>query len=658
MATNRYTNISTSQFNPLSLQEIMMVPLGKQKEHDNQQAQMEELGIFDVNRLESDDPYIKSQVEAMRNKTSSLQDELMSSGTSKNLAKKMMGIKRERDTFLSNDGAGGRANNAYTQYHSNVEALNKNKHLTSTQREKGLQTALEQYKASGGAEKSGVYNAYQGADNVELEDLAAKRAGEMSAQEISNITGWSQNEDGSWSNGTTTTETLSRDVIQQAVLNSMSNDPKVQAFLQDAQEIGMINDPFSALENASWNAADRHQIGNVAIKEDFRIGTAGQQKSNGSGLTQSGMNWNLLSSPGDYRTIKNKNKETTLSMINRGALHNPPIKPHNNAQQGRALKAWNKKWGPEGTNPGGTKVTIDDLSQEDALRYNDIARGLVGNGRLSQEELDRGLSDPEVLKQITDYDNKYKNYTYNVKVISDTSGGVGNYSSGTISKDAGAVLSQAKSDKFNQLFMHPETGKVYTWDKLQTEFGVQDVDMVQGYVDVDNNLSNNITQKEYSDRKGEFASPMSVVLTDENGKQLPNFYMTRNRGQMNRPRYQADMELNKFFGKSRSLPEIGTQLMIGNQEYQSSYLPEATVIEMLNEMGRDVLDAKGLPKEDADPYQYGNYILLSKAMREAGNRNGVYMLEMENDEDGIKNYKTKQQIQAQTYRAKGLSDFQ
>ena len=42
---NRYSNISQATYTPLSLQEIMAVPLAKQAQHDALQAEADEMGV-------------------------------------------------------------------------------------------------------------------------------------------------------------------------------------------------------------------------------------------------------------------------------------------------------------------------------------------------------------------------------------------------------------------------------------------------------------------------------------------------------------------------------------------------------------------------------------------------------------------------------------
>ena len=107
------------------------------------------------------------------------------------------------------------------------------------------------------------------------------------------------------------------------------------------------------------------------------------------------------------------------------------------------------------------------------------------------------------------------------------------------------------------------------------------------------------------------------------------------------------------------MPEIKSDIQIGNKIFKSSYLPEGTVNEILNTMAPDVVDEFGDMLESADPIQFAMYTQLSKAKRDAGNRDGIYMLEVPDNETGVKkNYKTKQQVQAAMYKAEGLSDFQ
>ena len=659
---NRYTNIAPAQFNPLSLNEIMMAPLTKQKQHENQQAEMAAAGMFDVNRLSVDDDLIGGDINRMKQGITDIEEQLLKEGVSSGLSKRLIQAKKDREAYLGNEGAGGKAQNAYNAYQANAAALAKRKDLDPRQMQMGLQKALSEYSGVG---TNGSYNPYQGASYINIEDLAAKRAGEMSAQEITNITGWQQNKNGMWSNGTETRERLPREFIQQAVMNSMANDIGVQGYLQDAANIGMISDPQKYLENAAWNAADRFQVNNSSVEQDIKLPTAASLAINSSGTNEAGMNWNRVNSPRENQLQEQGGRsESTLSMISRGKHHPKSSsldKPTYKFLDGAINSSYEEELAAYNKSKENDSRAYDesDIPLEEKARYEEIGAGLVENGRLTQEQLERGITDPEVMKELNDYDARYGNYTHNVSIISDTSGGVGSYSSGTVAKDEAAILRQVQKDKSHQLYMHPETGVVYNWEQMKEEFGVKDVDLVQGYVDVDNNLPSMVKQKEYSSSKSAFAAPMVVDFTDDDGNPLESFYMTRNTGQMNRPRYQADIKLNEFFDKQRSMPEIKSDIQIGNKIFKSSYLPEGTVNEILNTMAPDVVDEFGDMLESADPIQFAMYTQLSKAKRDAGNRDGIYMLEVPDNETGVKkNYKTKQQVQAAMYKAEGLSDFQ
>lgn len=284
---NPYTNLTTAQFDPLSLQEIMMVPLARQQQHNQNEAQIEQMGIYDVNRLETDNNYISDGISSLKNKQSLLEDELYNNGTGRNLTKKMMSLKRERDMFLSNDGDGGKAQNAYNSYIANVKNIQSNKNMSEAHKRAGIQKALMDYKSSGGVENGASYQDYMGVDNVEIQDKAIELASEMSPQKIENITGWkitNRNGKNIWVNGSQTTEKLPMSLIQDAVLQTMMNDESVVSYLQESTNLGLIDDPMQYLKNSVVNASNLKQIYNEINEESMKtISTDGAGNGNNDG---------------------------------------------------------------------------------------------------------------------------------------------------------------------------------------------------------------------------------------------------------------------------------------------------------------------------------------------------------------------------------------
>lgn len=578
MGTNRYTNLTPSKFNPLSLQETMMVPLAKQAKHDATLAATAEAGMIDVNRLQTDDELIRGSVQDYRSKLTGVEDALMKRGINTNITKQMIDLKRQKDYNMSQDGEWGQAENAYKAYNANAAAIEKQKNLSQSQKTAGLQWAMSQYDISGGVKEGGKYQDYRGADYVNIQEKANKLAQTMSPQEISNITGWQQTSDGMrWTNGTITTEKLPENVIADAVASSLMNDDSVVNYLQDATKIGIMRNAKEHLGTAALNAGRLYQVNNYAAKQDMKF-TPEWVFNIGQGVNSDGLNYNIIGSP----ITTNKGLTQGLDILNKmmdgdrkvtlHAASRPSYRDEYgvvNETYAEDLQAYNESIDREG-NP----YTIADVTDSKTLQYfNTVAEGLKENGVIQNTD----LSDQETISKVRDYARKYKNYRYNVNVIQDATGGIGKYSSGQVSKDRLAILAQVKADRYNQLYMNPEDGKVYDWKQMQDIFGMEDIETVQGYVDVDNNLQNivgnDVKNAQYATHASEFVSPHVIAIKNKDGKVLPNFYMTRNDGQTNTDRYKIDIELNNIYSAVKSTPKITKNINIGGENLKIYYVP-------------------------------------------------------------------------------------
>jgi len=140
-AINRFADLSVSKFDPLSLDEIMAVPLYKQKQHDKLLADNEALykslviDPLDVHKEEA--LKIKKDFESKLD-AQSLQ--LAKSGIDQNSQAEFLKSKREYDQLVSPTGRVGQINNAKKVYAENfkeyIEDATKNK---SWSREKALE---------------------------------------------------------------------------------------------------------------------------------------------------------------------------------------------------------------------------------------------------------------------------------------------------------------------------------------------------------------------------------------------------------------------------------------------------------------------------------------------------------------------------------------
>ena len=111
---------TTASFKPLSLDEIMLVPLAKQKAEDQMIMDMDELDLMATNSLGADQGYVNAQKDAFMNEVSSARDRLMTEGVDRSLINKFKGLRSRKNLEFSVNGNTGKANAAY-----NAMQLNK-----------------------------------------------------------------------------------------------------------------------------------------------------------------------------------------------------------------------------------------------------------------------------------------------------------------------------------------------------------------------------------------------------------------------------------------------------------------------------------------------------------------------------------------------------
>lgn len=110
---NRYTNLSTSTYTPLSLDEIMVVPMAKQKQHDAAQQMADQYSALKANRLSQDADIVDSRLGQLRDQSDALSTQLMDQGVNRDLLAKFRGLKRDVEKEYSQEGLIGSAEANY-----------------------------------------------------------------------------------------------------------------------------------------------------------------------------------------------------------------------------------------------------------------------------------------------------------------------------------------------------------------------------------------------------------------------------------------------------------------------------------------------------------------------------------------------------------------
>ena len=141
---NRFTNITQATYTPLSLQEIMAVPLAKQAQHDQLQAEMDAEGIYTANVSQSDKERIGSQVDLLNKGVSDISTSLGEEGISSDLKSKFRKLKADKAKAYGADGDIGFAQADYA---------NQAKYMSDMKTNKDMQAGWSAQQAQGFAAK-------------------------------------------------------------------------------------------------------------------------------------------------------------------------------------------------------------------------------------------------------------------------------------------------------------------------------------------------------------------------------------------------------------------------------------------------------------------------------------------------------------------------
>lgn len=138
---NRYSNYTPSAYSPMTMQEIMMVPLAKREQHNKaqqeisaQQAELDKINALPVHTEEAKQrkDYLISRIDAL---SSDLANKGFNNVTTNNILK----LNREVKDEFSPQGRLGQINNAYSTYFKNYEDFKKsNEDKKWSQREENL----------------------------------------------------------------------------------------------------------------------------------------------------------------------------------------------------------------------------------------------------------------------------------------------------------------------------------------------------------------------------------------------------------------------------------------------------------------------------------------------------------------------------------------
>lgn len=259
---NRFSQISTSAFDPLSLNEIMAIPLAKQRTQDALLQGTAEVSTIDSQRLAGSDKAVTAELESLRGRSRQLSKEILEGGYNRSIRNRFNELKMDQAQSFSSKGVIGKAKANFDARQANIAQVRKSK-LSLQHQEAGLNWAINQFNAGEGEV---AYQDYIGADDVNVQEMAVKVAGEMSPQVLAQNAGISWDPIGKvYRDGHMQYTTLPAEYIQKAVSQYLMNDEGVASYMNDMQKIGMITNPQAYIQNASIVA------GNLKARDDQEL---------------------------------------------------------------------------------------------------------------------------------------------------------------------------------------------------------------------------------------------------------------------------------------------------------------------------------------------------------------------------------------------------
>lgn len=579
---NRYSRVTPSQFNPLSLQETFMVPLAKQQMQDQIVGQADQLGLFDINALQQDQPLVDNFTNNFRGKLDDLTNEIMSKGVDGMSKGKLRSLIAERRKFMEGQGAAVESNfNAYNANKAELDKLYQKGKISRDKYLRGLQSALGSYQ---GVEQGDSYNPFSAVQDVDFfkkaEDVA--KAISNNPKKITQFSGLQYNPTtNKYIDTTTNREFTERDAIRQAVRARLKMDTDVMSDLQQREGLGMLGN----------TSVDKYIDGLGILNE--AIYAKDNIKANRKFVARD-------------RSLDDLNQETESPSFIYGSDRVMKLRDDKLADRlGRILEG-GKIPGAKVSFAGGTGFsagsiglgnrnagTVDSYEKMDGnlkTQYNELFNQLKRSGKIGDEV--SGGSD-EALQAVKGYLDEKRAKEFKFQPIKFTDGLVRGYDDRKIKMSTSTPEQIAKGISLNPAdykWIDDEKGKVMnTYDDLPKKYRQE---LLEGKARVSSVYS---ARNDFADKYGAtvpediLVAPMELQFSD--GKK---YLVSRPDGERQTRAYRVDHLYNRLWRDMAKYPDIDLPTNIpGIGRVNVQALMQPIVDEVGRELSIKITDEQG-----------------------------------------------------------------
>lgn len=254
MGINRYSNLSQAKFNPLSFQELSVLPFSQRKQHDAVTAQAEQAAIIESQRMAADEEAVSGAINNYQSKVDDYINRVDSEGFSNTAKSDIRDLVRERKDLMTT-GIVGQKQAQYDRYVANMKQLDKiyeKGDIGSEVYNASKNKAVADYNQAVSKDPNASYQDVMAVKDSKFIDLANKIADVVSKnpEKLTQFGISSRNINGvtRYFDTKTDTEVTREGLITAAVQNQLKLNPDVVADLTQRQQLGLINDPNEYLK--------------------------------------------------------------------------------------------------------------------------------------------------------------------------------------------------------------------------------------------------------------------------------------------------------------------------------------------------------------------------------------------------------------------------
>lgn len=545
---NRYTRTSASTFNPLSLQDLLMVPMYKQGLHDQVLGSAEELSSIKLNYLDKDAELVDEFKSGYNKELDELTTDILEKGVNGRSKSRLSSLSTKRKKWLE-EGEGASAQANYARFADNKKDLEKMYQTGKISRDKyqaGIQQSLNQYKGVAAGDTYSPFNAVLDSD---YDDKAREIARDISnnPHKITSLSGLKYDpRTGKYVDFKTKREYTEDGAIKQAVQAGLMMDPAIMADLRQREQLGLLG------------TTPEEFIGNLGSINEFIFRKNNVDRSRSfTGIDQGQIDDRALQSGAQFefgpdKTFEKQQKDLNRhlsKMIQGDNVGGDGIPRYQRDAEGNYIKD------PLSGNfievEGGSPATYSNMQPQQQREYDSLYDGLVRSGRISPDISKDSKAAAQSVKEYLDETSgvTYQDIKYTDGLIREYSGRGKKFRQSN-SKDIAKGIALNGSDR---LFIDVKKGKRVKFDDLSEE---QKEQMLKGEAQVAavysprNMLADELITAGEIDQRS-FVSPHEVVFPDGS-----RFLVSRSESEMRQPSYQADAIMNRMYRDFTKYPEI------------------------------------------------------------------------------------------------------